>query len=128
MILSALLVTALSACKPHDHLTDHGQKQASVESAASDKKMTEAEHAAMPAMAAGAKMASASGTVESVDVAAGKITLAHGPVDALGWPAMTMGFKATPEQIASVHPGQLVRFEFTAEGMNATITHIALAE
>lgn len=101
-----------------------------------DTTTTTAEHVAMTAsttpapmaMLSSAKIASTTGTVESVDAAAGKITLAHDPVDALGWPAMTMGFKATSEQIASVHPGQSVRFEFTAEGMNATITHIALAE
>lgn len=101
---------------------------------ASDMAMPAAEHAAMAAppkadaMAQTAKTASAAGTVESIDAGAGKITLAHGPVDALGWPAMTMGFKATPEQIASVQPGQSVRFEFTAEGMAATITRIKSAK
>lgn len=102
----------------------------------SDMAMPAAEHAAMAApaktaadaMVQTAKTASAAGTVESVDAVAGKITLAHGPVDALGWPAMTMGFKATPEQIASVRPGQSVRFEFTAEGMAATITRIEPTE
>lgn len=69
--------------------------------------------------------ASATGTVESVDAAAGKITIAHGPVDALKWPAMTMGFKATPEQIASVQAGQKVQFEFESQGMDSTITQIS---
>ncbi len=32
------------------------------------------------------------GTVKSVDPAAGVVTLAHGPVKSLNWPAMTMGF------------------------------------
>ena len=32
------------------------------------------------------------GTVKSVDPAAGTVTLAHGPVKSLNWPAMTMGF------------------------------------
>ena len=32
------------------------------------------------------------GTVKSVDAAAGTVTLAHGPVKSLNWPAMTMGF------------------------------------
>jgi len=71
-----------------------------------------------------ATKASATGTVEAVDAAAGKITIAHEPVDALQWPAMTMGFKATPEQIASVQAGQKVQFEFESQGMNATITQI----
>lgn len=32
------------------------------------------------------------GTAKSVDPAAGTVTLAHGPVKSLNWPAMTMGF------------------------------------
>ena len=92
-------------------------------SQASSPDSTTAGQAAME-MPQPAQIASATGTVESVNAATGKITLAHGPVEALGWPAMTMGFKATPQQIASVQPGQSVRFEFTAKGMEATITRI----
>lgn len=32
------------------------------------------------------------GVVKSVDAATGKVTLAHGPVKTLNWPAMTMTF------------------------------------
>lgn len=74
--------------------------------------------------AAATTKASTTGTVKAVDAAAGKITIAHGPVEALQWPAMTMAFKATPEQIASVQAGQEVRFEFQSQGMEATITRI----
>ena len=97
---------------------------------AEDTKMPAAESApmtseasAMPADAAATK-ASASGTVEAVDAVAGKITISHGPVEALKWPAMTMGFNATPEQVASVQAGQKVQFEFETQGMDATITQI----
>lgn len=95
---------------------------------AEDAKMPAAEPApmtseVMPADAAATK-ASASGTVEAVDAAAGKITISHGPVEALKWPAMTMGFKATPEQVASVQVGQKVQFEFESQGMEGTITQI----
>ena len=77
-----------------------------------------------PAADAAATTASATGTVEAVDPAAGKITIAHDPVASLDWPAMTMRFKATPEQIASVRPGQAIRFDFEARGMDGTITAI----
>lgn len=83
---------------------------------------------AMAAEATAATKASATGTVQAVDAAAGKITIAHGPVDALHWPAMTMGFKATPEQVSSVQAGQKVQFEFESTGMDATITQITQAE
>ena len=66
--------------------------------------------------------ATATGTIEAIDAAAGKITIAHGPVPSLDWPAMTMSFQATAEQIARLRPGQKVRFEF--EGSTAKIVTI----
>jgi Cu(I)/Ag(I) efflux system protein CusF len=94
--------------------------------------MSEADHQAMgmatgDAAAAGTT-ATASGTVESVDPASGKIVIAHGPVEALEWPAMTMGFTATPEQVNAVQAGQKVNFEFLSEGANNTITSITPAQ
>lgn len=91
---------------------------------AADMQMSEAEHKQMTGDAQATTMAMATGTIQSVDAGAGKITIAHGPVAALKWPAMTMAFKASPEQLASVKPGQKVEFEFEAKGMDSTITHI----
>lgn len=72
--------------------------------------------AAQPAASTtGAEAATAVGTVESVDAATGKITIAHGPVSALGWPAMTMPFDATPDQVASVKAGDRVEFAFDSK-------------
>lgn len=94
--------------------------------------MSEADHQAMGMATGGAAAAgitaTASGTVESVDPAAGKIVIAHGPVEALEWPAMTMGFTATPEQVNAVQAGQKVNFEFLSEGTNNTITSITPAQ
>lgn len=91
--------------------------------ATADMHMSEAEHAQMTEHSH-ATMAMATGTVESVDAAAGKITIAHGPVEALKWPAMTMAFKATPEQVASVKSGQKVEFEFESKDTDNTLTRI----
>lgn len=91
---------------------------------AADMQMSEAEHKQMAGNAA-ATMAMATGTVESVDAGAGKITIAHGPVEALKWPAMTMAFEASPQQLASAKPGQKVEFEFESTGTDNTITRIA---
>ncbi len=74
-----------------------------------------------------AATASATGTVENIDPANGTVTIAHGPVASLHWPAMKMGFKATPEQLASVQTGQQVEFEFESKGRDATITRISPA-
>ncbi len=124
--LSALTALLLAGC------TQQAPSSDAPTPGAAPEPISAAEHARMaaPAKPASAKtqaveMASATGTVEGVDAAAGKMTIAHGPVDSLGWPAMTMGFKATREQIASVQPGQQVRFDFQVQGMEATITQIA---
>ena len=66
----------------------------------------------------------ASGVVEAVDVAARTITIAHEPVEALRWPAMTMTFKAPDADLGSFKQGDHVAFEFSSTGMNGTITTI----
>jgi Cu(I)/Ag(I) efflux system protein CusF len=71
-----------------------------------------------------APTAKASGTVKAIDTEKSSVTLAHGAVPALQWPAMTMSFKATPEQLAELKVGDQVVFEFRAEGMQASILSI----
>lgn len=121
-ILATTIAAAslLAACsQPADPNADAAQTNAG------EMEMPMAEHAERSGDAAAAmKMASASGTIESIDADAGKITIKHGPVEALNWPGMTMAFKATPEQIASVEVGQSVHFEFESTGMDGTLTKI----
>jgi Cu(I)/Ag(I) efflux system protein CusF len=50
------------------------------------------------------------GQIKSVDAKAGTVTIHHGPIAALGWPAMTMTFKATPEALQAAKAGQTVKF------------------
>lgn len=58
---------------------------------------------------------SAQGKVESVD--ADGITIAHGAIADLKWPAMTMTFsKPSPTAFADVKPGDTVHFEFRKKG------------
>jgi RND family efflux transporter MFP subunit len=55
----------------------------------------------------------ADGTVDSLDAKAGTLSLSHGPVATLKWPAMTMEFKAANAALlAGLKPGQAVTFEF----------------
>jgi Cu(I)/Ag(I) efflux system membrane fusion protein len=55
----------------------------------------------------------AEGTVETVDAQAGTLSIAHGPVASLNWPAMTMKFKAANASLmAGLKPGAAVSFEF----------------
>lgn len=79
--------------------------------------MGAAQPASAPASAAAAGPATytAQGRVEAVD--ADSITISHGPVAALKWPGMSMGFgKADPKAFAEVRPGDQVHFEFRKGG------------
>ena len=61
------------------------------------------------------------GTVEKVDVAAGKITIDHGAIPNLNMDAMTMVFRAAdPAVLKTVKKGDKVRF--TADRVNGQIT------
>ncbi len=69
--------------------------------------------AVAPAAAAGVHRGQ--GKVESVD--ADGITISHGPVATLKWPAMTMGFgKPDPKAFPEIKPGDTVGFEFRPGG------------
>ncbi|MBK3868664.1 hypothetical protein GFL09_13355 [Pseudomonas stutzeri] len=71
-----------------------------------------------------AHAATATGTIKKVNTESGTVTIAHGPVKALDWPAMTMGFKAQPDQLQKLKEGDQVKFEFSSKGMDSTITRI----
>jgi Cu(I)/Ag(I) efflux system protein CusF len=81
--------------------------------------------AAAAPMATEAKRASASGVVTSVDAAAHSIVIAHGPVESLGWPAMTMTFQAPNVDLSTIKAGDNISFEFTSTGMDGTIETIS---
>lgn len=69
---------------------------------------------------------SAAGRVTAI--AADQITIAHGPVEGLGWPAMTMTFDAAkPETIAGLKVGDQVSFEFRKDGRGYALTSISRA-
>jgi Cu(I)/Ag(I) efflux system periplasmic protein CusF len=67
----------------------------------------------------------ASGTVTKIDPKAGRITIAHGPVEALKWPAMTMGFAVKDKELLErAQPGKKVEFEFAKQGSDYVIVKI----
>ncbi|WP_024303470.1 copper-binding protein [Pseudogulbenkiania sp. MAI-1] len=71
------------------------------------------------------QMARAEGVIKALDAKAGTVTLAHGAVQELKWPAMTMAFKlAKPELAKGLAVGKKVTFEFQSQGMSAVITAI----
>lgn len=70
------------------------------------------------------KTGSGTATVISVDKAAGKIKLNHGPIPALKWPGMKMGFVAKPEVIGRIAPGDKVIIDIRSGGGKYEITKI----
>jgi Cu(I)/Ag(I) efflux system protein CusF len=79
------------------------------------------ETAATPANAI---TASATGTVESVDVSAKTITIAHGPIAAVKWPAMTMTFDAPGVDLGVIKPGDKIDFDMAINGMRGTVVKV----
>ena len=77
-----------------------------------------------PPAAAETKRATAKGVVQSIDATAKTITIAHGPVDALGWPGMTMAFQAPDTDLSTLKAGDNVSFEFDSSGMDGKIVSI----
>ena len=75
-------------------------------------------------MPVGSKMGKGSGTVTAIDAATGKITLDHGAIPAVGWPAMKMGFSAKPAVLTGIAVGDKVDFEVTVTGSAGEVTHI----
>lgn len=68
----------------------------------------------------------ATGTVKSLDAAAGKLVIAHDPIPALKWPAMTMDFRLADKALAGkVKAGDKVKFTLTpSEKGSYTVTAI----
>ena len=57
-----------------------------------------------------------SGWVDEVDREQRRIRISHGPIDALGWPSMTMTFEVRPEvDLGQVNSGQDIRFALVQE-------------
>jgi Cu(I)/Ag(I) efflux system protein CusF len=81
----------------------------------------------MPMMGSDAEMqiASADGTVTAVDDRAGTITVDHGPVPAVDWPAMTMAFEADEDLRQEVAVGDEVIFDFRMSESGNEITSIS---
>ena len=69
------------------------------------------------------KVTHATGVVKTIDAAKGTITIAHDPIAAKKWPAMTMTFKLDKGVLGNVKAGQRVKFRFEGKG-SYTVTKI----
>ena len=65
------------------------------------------------------------GTVKKVDPAAGKVTIAHGPIPTMKWPAMSMTFTVKDKALlGKFSQDKKVEFEFLEQGSNYVITSV----
>jgi Cu(I)/Ag(I) efflux system protein CusF len=66
----------------------------------------------MPMPASATKTGKGTGVITEIDAAGGTLTIKHQPIASLGWPAMTMGFKAVPASLLKgLKIGQKIGFE-----------------
>jgi len=77
-----------------------------------------------PAAEAGTA-AEGTGRVTAIDQDAGTITIQHGPIAAVDWPAMTMPFQASEELRRAVQVGDEVSFSFRGTGGGGELTAIS---
>jgi len=65
------------------------------------------------------------GTVKKVDRASGKVTIAHGPIPTMKWPAMNMTFTVRDKALlGKFSQDKKVEFEFVERGSNYVITSV----
>lgn len=76
------------------------------------------------AMPTAVKHGKGTGTVTEIDLTKGAVTLDHGEIAELQWPAMKMGFTAAPEVLKDVKVGDKVRFEIEWDGKAGIVTAI----
>ncbi len=63
------------------------------------------------------------GTVTKIDSAGGKVTIAHGPIQSMKWPEMTMTFAVKDKTLlGKFSPDKKVEFEFVQQGREYIIT------
>lgn len=64
-------------------------------------------------------------TGEVTETSDGSMTIAHGPVEDIGWPAMTMAFEAqSPDMIQDIAVGDRVRFGFRESETGYVLTSV----
>jgi Cu(I)/Ag(I) efflux system periplasmic protein CusF len=67
----------------------------------------------------------ASGVVTKVDAAGGKVTIEHGPVETMKWPAMSMTFAVKDKaMLGKLKKDQKVDFEFVQRGKDYVVTSV----
>ena len=71
------------------------------------------------------KVHKGTGTVKKLDPADGKVTIAHGPIPTMKWPAMNMTFTVKDKALLDkLSDGKKVEFQFVQQGSDYVITSV----
>lgn len=136
MTLVALgLAAALAACGKKEAAAPAETTAAGGDAAAANSMTSSAvaTNSAAPAsgnmsamqMSGAAMTGTGEGEVKAVDKTAGTITLKHGPIPGVKWPAMTMTFKANPASLVDqMKVGDKVSFDVKVQGQDNEVTAI----
>jgi len=102
--LTTLLLSPLAAC---------GQPQ---------QPASEADADSAPENAQSAEIYSGLGRITAI--AGDQVTIEHGPIEGIGWPAMTMAFTAPAGVVEGAEAGSDVAFAFKQQGSAYVLTSI----
>jgi Cu(I)/Ag(I) efflux system protein CusF len=75
-------------------------------------------------MKPGMKHGQGTGVIKAINSHGGTLTIQHGPIPAVSWPAMTMTFKAKPALLKGHKAGQAIDFKCDVMGMSAEVTAV----
>jgi Cu(I)/Ag(I) efflux system membrane fusion protein len=65
-----------------------------------------------------------SGAGKVTKIAGDQVSIAHGPIPGIGWPAMTMTFTAPGNMAQGVKTGDAVAFQFRKDGAAYALTSL----
>lgn len=113
----------MAGCMGMNGMKDNGMQGMDGQKCADMMKGMDQMHSAKTATAMSSHRADA--VVKEVDADQGKVTLSHGPVKSLGWPAMTMGFKVKDKALFDkLGVGKKVHVEFKQENADYVVTSV----
>jgi len=115
---------ALAACDSGDNTEAMDEMPMADGQMADDQMSMDDGDMAMMGSDGAMQTASAEGTVTAIDADAGTITVDHGAVPEIEWPAMTMAFDADEQLRQDVAVGDTISFDFTTGEGGNTITSI----
>ena len=114
---------ALAACGQPD---DRGTQTAESDAAAQSNSMSSAPGAGTQSVQPAGEVHAGNGDI--TELSNDSVTISHGPVESIGWPAMTMTFRASsPNLLQGLNVGDPVDFKFQQAGEQYVLTSITRA-